>query len=167
MVEKPIDLLWSNLKKNLFIFDFFFKIFKILSQLTRTYQTLKGPRSTQRFITQASELFYAEMFYNKKIKHVPVNLEQDMTPLILAVWYMDDGSIKEFQSNTQNFKKQDVDCQIFKTKFDIDSWKRPDSDGYRIYVSGKSYEKLGALITPFLTEDMWYKWPSLRKKKDE
>ncbi len=139
---------------------------------TRVYQTQQGESSTLRFATQFTSVFspYGEMFYKEKTKRVPVCIEQILTPLGLAIWYMDDGSVKSSQSkgvflNTQSFSVQDIDrlCDVLKTKFHIDAWKRPDSGSYRIYVSGKSYERLGELITPYFTSDMWYKWPSPRK----
>jgi hypothetical protein len=116
---------------------------------------------------------YAKMFYQEKQKQVPLCIEELLSPLSIAIWYMDDGSIKSSQSkgvyfNTQSFSVEDIDrlCLCLKTKYQIDSWKRPDSGSYRIYVSGKSYEKLGSLITPYFTDDMWYKWPGPRKSRE-
>ena len=110
------------------------------------------------------------MFYQNKIKRVPINIEQLLTPLALSICYMDDGSIKYRQSkgvflNTQSFSPDDNDmlCDILQKKYQITAWKRPDSESFRIYISGKSYEKLGQLITPYFTEDMWHKWPKPRK----
>ena len=141
---------------------------------TRTYQTRQGFSSTLRFTTRTNTLFtpYGFMFYCGGVKQVPACIEEILTPLGLSIWYMDDGSVKSSQSkgvyfNTQSFSVSDIDrlCLVLKTKFQIDSWKRQDSGNYRIYVSGKSYERLGSLITPYFTDDMWYKWPCPRKSK--
>jgi recombination protein RecA len=142
---------------------------------TRTYKTLRGQSSTTRLVTRTSPVFtpFARLFYRDQGKKgVPENLEDLLTPLALAVWYMDDGSKKSSQSkgvffNTHGFSLHDNIklCEILKDKFQIDAWTRPDSGNHRIYVSGKSYQRLSALITPFFTDDMWYKWPLPRKKQ--
>ena len=158
-----------------FLYDHF-KPFITAPIYTRVYSTQQGQSSTLRFATQFSSVFspYGEMFYREKTKHVPLCIEHILTPLGLAIWYMDDGSVKSSQSkgvyfNTQSFSVSDIDrlCDVLKAKFDIDAWKRPDSGSYRIYVSGKSYERLGELITPYFTSDMWYKWPSPRKPRSK
>ena len=43
--------------------------------------------------------------------------------------------------------------------YDLQCWPSRDRHAHRIYVSGLIYERLGRLITPYFTEDMWYKWP--------
>ena len=110
------------------------------------------------------------MFYQNKTKRVPINIEELLTPLALSIWYMDDGSLKSHQSkgiflNTQSFSpyENDMLCSILQTKYQIQAWKRPDSSRFRIYISGKSYETFGSLITPYFTQDMWYKWPRAQK----
>lgn len=157
-----------------FLYDHFQDLIKT-PIYTRIYKTRQGESSTLRFTTRFESVFtpYGEMFYTEKKKRVPVCIEQILTPLGLAVWYMDDGSLKSSQSkgvylNTHSFSVSDIEmlCDVLKTKFNIDAWKRPDSGSYRIYVSGKSYERLGDLITPYFTEDMWYKWPSPRKLRE-
>jgi len=157
-----------------FLYDQF-KPFITTPVYKRVYQTQKGESSTLRFITQFSPVFspYGKMFYNEKIKRVPESIEEILTPQALAIWFMDDGSVKSSQSkgvylNTQSFSAKDIDklCQVLAQKFQITAWKRPDSGSYRIYVSGKSYEKLGELITPYFTDDMWYKWPSPRRSRN-
>ena len=156
-----------------FLYDHFQNLIKT-PIYTRVYQTHQCESSTLRFATQTSSVFtpYRDMFYTEKTKHVPLSIPHILTPLGLAVWYMDDGSIKSAQSkgvylNTHGFSVSDIEllCDVLKTKFHIDAWKRPDSGKWRIYVSGKSYERLGELITPFFTQDMWYKWPSPRKPR--
>lgn len=173
-----------------FLYDQF-KPFITTPIYKRVYQTQKGESSTLRFATQFTHVFspYGELFYNEKTKRVPECIEQILTPLGLAIWFMDDGSVKSSQSydkylylslgvylNTHSFCVQDIDrlCQVLEKKFQITAmtntcicqWKRPDSRSYRIYVSGKSYEKLGEFITPYFTDDMWYKWPSPRKSRE-
>lgn len=151
-----------------------FQNFITTAPYTRTYKTVKGESSTKRLVTVTSSVFkpFAELFYKDRVKHVPATLGDLLSPLGLAVWYMDDGSMKSAHSkgvylNTHSFSKQDniLLCDILLKKFQIHAWIRPDSGSFRIYVSGKSYERLNALITPYFTEDMLYKWPKPRKLK--
>ena len=52
-------------------------------------------RLTTRMCTQLRP--YYDLFYNSKGKRVfPANLKDLMTPFILAVWYMDDGSLNRY-----------------------------------------------------------------------
>src|SRR3989344_7144611 len=67
------------------------------------------------FLTYGHRLLgeFQEKFYRKRRKIVPNDLEKDITPLGLAVWFMDDGSIKSRRHrglflNTQNFIRSDV-----------------------------------------------------------
>ena len=151
-----------------------FQNFITTKPYTRTYETQQGASSTTRLVTVASPVFtpFARLFYKDRVKHVPPTLGQMVTPLGVAVWYMDDGSLKSSHSkgvffNTQGFSKEETDqlCDMLRDTFQLHAWKRPDSGRYRIYVSGKSYERLHALITPFFTDDMWYKWPPPRRSR--
>jgi hypothetical protein len=92
-----------------FLYDQF-KPFITTPIYTRVYPTQGGHSSTLRLATQFSSVFspYGEMFYREKTKHVPLCIEHILTPLGLAIWYMDDGSVKSSQSkgvyfNTQGF----------------------------------------------------------------
>jgi len=79
---------------------------------------------------------------------------------------MDDGSIKSKQSkgvvfNTQGFCYKDVCtlCEVLTAKFQLSCWPRKQKEGYQIYVSGHSYERLRDLIYPYLLPEMTYKFP--------
>jgi hypothetical protein len=85
---------------------------------------------------------------------------------------MDDGSIKSKQSkgvlfNTQGFIYKDITLlsEILNKKFDLITFLRKQKEGYQIYVSGHSYEKLRSIIYPYLIESMLYKFPTERKIK--
>ena len=74
-----------------------------------------------------SELrFFGLQFYKNKKKIVPKTLSKIITPISLAYWYSDDGSIKSKQSkgiifNTQGFSLSEVKflCSILKNKFGL------------------------------------------------
>jgi hypothetical protein len=116
--------------------------------------------------------FLGLQFYNNKKKIVPKILSKLMTPISLAYWYSDDGSIKSKQSkgvifNTQNFTFDEVKflCSILKNKFDLICWPRKQQQKYQIYVSGKSYSIIRELIYKYLIPEMRYKFPEQRMKE--
>jgi len=109
---------------------------------------------------------FKERFYKRKKKIIPDDLEKDITPLGLAIWFMDDGSIKSKRHkgiflNTQGFSENDVRKlqKVLKNKFGISSTTRKEKNGKQIYLGGKSGEKFIVLIRPYIISSMQYKIP--------
>ena len=109
---------------------------------------------------------FRERFYEGKKKIIPNDLEKDITPLGLAIWFMDDGSIKSRRHkglflNTQDFNKDDVRKlqRILKDKFGIPSLTRKDEKGEQIYLGGNSAEKFIQIVKPYIIPSMNYKIP--------
>jgi len=120
------------------------------------------------FLTYGHRLLreFQEKLYRKGKKIVPNDLEKNITPLGLAIWFMDDGSIKSRKHkglflNTQDFKKNDVRRlqKILKNKFGIPSSTRKNGKGEQIYLGGKSGEKFIGIIKPYIIPSMEYKIP--------
>ena len=125
-------------------------------------------RTNYGFSTYGHQILgkFQERFYERKKKIVPNDLEKDITPLGLAIWYMDDGSIKSRKHkglflNTQGFREDDVKRlqEVLKVKFGISSTTRKDKNGKQIYLGGRSGEKFIALIKPHIISSMKYKIP--------
>ena len=125
-------------------------------------------RKNYRFSTYGHEILggFRKRFYKGKKKIVPNDLEKDITFLGLAVWYMDDGSIKSARHkgiflNTQGFEESSVMKlqTVLKNKFGIVSTTRKDKGGKQIYLGGESGEKFIALIEPYIISSMKYKIP--------
>lgn len=138
---------------------------------TRYYQTHAGVKSTYRLCTRRHVDFtpFGQDFYPNGKKRIPPRAHVWLTPRVLAVWYMEDGGIKSRESkgvylHTQGFTVHDVEymCDIIHTVYDIRCWPCPDRSGYRIYISGAIYTRLGNLIVPYFTPDIRYKWPHPR-----
>ena len=109
---------------------------------------------------------FQKNFYVEKKKVVPENLLENIAPLSLAVWYMDDGSIKSNKHkgvflNTQGFNGKDVKTLqgILENKFGIASSIRKDETGEQIYLGGNSGEKFIKIIEPLIIPSMKYKIP--------
>ena len=90
---------------------------------------------------------------------------------------MDDGSIKSKQSkgvlfNTQSFTLNEVEllCTVLLSKFGIKASPRrtPSEErkgaGWQIYISGRCYETLSQLISPYLLPELAYKFSCPRRK---
>ena len=124
--------------------------------------------------------FYRKQFYNSQgVKIISRLIHRLLTPIALAYWYMDDGSIKSKQSkgvllNTHSFSKNEIDllCSILTDKFNLKCKPRQQKHEvnnqlkiyYQIYISGYSYDILRQLIFFQLLPEMHYKFPSARKK---
>jgi len=114
--------------------------------------------------------FYAQQFYKEGKKVVPPIIKKLLTPIGLAYWFMDDGSIKSHESkgvifNTQGFKNQDVDLlvEVLKSKWGLNAWKRKQKEGNQIYVSGYDLDKFLQLIGNLIHPIMRYKLPKARR----
>jgi DNA-binding transcriptional regulator WhiA len=108
--------------------------------------------------------FYAHQFYQDKKKVLPRQIGKWLTPLALAVWFMDDGSIKSKYHkalilNTQGFTLEEVRkmCKIFNEKFGIKAKPRKQKEGYQIYLLSETVEKFRHLISPHMISSMRYK----------
>ena len=96
-------------------------------------------------------------FYRGKRKIFPIGLK--LTPLSLAVWYMDDGcySDKICTISTDNFSVRSLRRIKRELKYlGLNAYIR--SNG-KIGISARSHEKFFTLIRPYIHESMKYKLP--------
>ena len=124
-------------------------------------------------VSSPSFRFYAQQFYEAKRKQVPKFINKLLTPLGLAVWYMDDGSIKSHETrgrilNTQGFSKPDVLrlIECLSKRFGILTAPRKQPEGWQIFIPAEMYEKLVQTIGHYVIPSMRYKlfFPSHHKK---
>lgn len=115
-------------------------------------------------LSHGSFRFYAQQFYVSGKKVVPKMIGKLLTPLAIAVWFMDDGSAKSKKHrakifNTQCFSKQEVLLliRILKDKFKINAKLREQKDGYQIYVLSESVDDFQKLIGKYVLDSMRYK----------
>ena len=104
------------------------------------------------------------MFYRDHRKEIPQNLE--LTPLSMAVWFMDDGSRKSSQCrglylNTQSFSSAEVAFlqMVIRRDVGVETTVRQQRDGLQIYVPASSTPGLTAFITREVLPSMRYKLP--------
>ena len=108
--------------------------------------------------------FYGQQFYRDGKKVIPKMIAKLFSPLALAVWFMDDGSIKSKKHktkliNTQSFSLQDLKRlqRALKDKFGIITTRKKERTGWRLYILSESIRKFEALINPYVIPSMRYK----------
>jgi hypothetical protein len=117
-----------------------------------------GTTSTNIGFTTLSHVEFERFrvkFYRDRRKVLPEELE--LTPLSMAVWFMDDGSRKSRQCrglylNTQSFTRAEVDflqC-VIRRDVGVETTVRQQRDGLQIYVPAPSASD----VTAFMTEDL-------------
>ena len=120
----------------------------------------KGKRIAYRFFTrqhpEITELY--QEFYQNREKITP-NLK--LNPLIIAVWFMDDGS-KSYRTcylNTQRFSLQSQKrlIKMLRGQCGIESSLNKDKEYYRIRIKQSSAERFKELIQNYIIPTMRYK----------
>lgn len=98
-------------------------------------------------------------FYKNKVKTIPKDLE--LNPLILAIWFMDDGSKSrkyDVYLNTQQFSMKEQRILLYSLrKMGLKARLNKDKKYYRIRFLKKSIPKLNQIIKPYIIESMKYK----------
>lgn len=115
-------------------------------------------------LSSGSLRFYGQQFYPKGKKVVPKIIGKLLTPLSVAVWFMDDGSLKSNVHrariiNTQGFEKKDINLlrQVLVNKFQVKSTLRKQKEGWQIYIPAVESTKFIQLVEPYIVPSMQYK----------
>lgn len=108
--------------------------------------------------------FYAQQFYVNGRRQVPRIIAKLITPLGLAVWFMDDGSLKSKDHralilNTHCFSSADLSLlqKVLLIRFDIEAQFRHQKDGTQLLLTEPSASRLAEIIQPYLLPEFWYK----------
>lgn len=100
-------------------------------------------------------------FYQSRRKVVPMDVADRLTPLALAVWFMDDGAADfagvTFQ--THNFSSEEVERLegVLKERFDLVTSIRSNRGRDIIYIKASSIDRLEEVIRPHLLRGFDYK----------
>jgi len=151
-------------------------LFHELKNLTLTPPQTKWQRIDQKLyrkywfntISYEGLRFYAQQFYQGKRKKIPKLIHRWLTPLVLAIWFMDDGSLKsKFHQariiNTQGFTQKDIKVLMttLKNKFNLETKLRRQSDGYQIMILAESAKRFAEIIRKFIHPSLSYKLKGL------
>jgi hypothetical protein len=123
-------------------------------------------------ISHSSFRFYAHQFYKNGVKGIPILIRKFLTPRVLAVWFMDDGSIKSKETkalilNTHSFSKGDLQVLIeaINSKFGILMRIRKQKDGNQLYIPSAEVDKFISIINPHVIDSMRYKFEKVKLTK--
>nr|YP_009711346.1 hypothetical protein [Russula griseocarnosa]QGI25004.1 hypothetical protein [Russula griseocarnosa] len=113
--------------------------------------------------TYSSFNWIYELWYDKKIKHVPKCIDKNLTSLALAIWIMNDGTKvnKSLKFCTNSFSYNDCLLLIktlnnnFNIKASIQSTGKKDQ--YLIYIWKESMTDLINIVSPNIIPEMKYK----------
>jgi hypothetical protein len=123
-----------------------------------------GGRIAYRFVTRSDPALtpYYRLFYADGRKRAP-KLELD--PLMLAVWFMDDGSRSRnaVYLNTQQFDEasQEVMLGLLWQQWGLKATLNRDKSYYRIRISVEATKRLATLVKPYLLPELRYKLPQV------
>lgn len=145
-----------------------FKSLVLAKPVIREYVALGLKRQNYRFSTLSSGMlrFYAQQFYRNGKKVIPRLINKMLTPLALAVWFMDDGSIKSSKHralviHSQSFSKEDLGkiIKVLESKYKVKSTlrKRNDGSGYVVYLLSETVNKFIDLVKDYILPSMRYK----------
>jgi len=106
--------------------------------------------------------YYRHIFYSARIKIVPLNIYELLTPIGLAFWIMDDGSRQGsgLHISVYGFYNEDVDRLMFtlQDKFGLKCSIHYNRDNKpRIYIFKESMPDIIHLVKPYFIEEMLYK----------
>jgi len=135
------------------------------------YRQLEGftnsPPATHKYcyyFRTISHPFFSELreiFYVGRCKIIPPQLEDWLTPLVLSVWIMDDGSRdgNQLRINTQSFSYEEHELLIcfLKAKLGITATINRDKDRFRLRVCAASMPRVRQIVAPYIISSMQYK----------
>jgi recombination protein RecA len=123
-----------------------------------------------QFATRTSSVLsqWHRRFYREGTKVVPENIAQMLTPLALAVWFMDDGAADfagvTFQ--THSFRREEVDTlqEALNDRFGLAVNRRRNKGAWILYVRANSLEQLRRIVSPHLLPEFEYKLLTRRSR---
>jgi hypothetical protein len=102
------------------------------------------------------------IFYENNLKKLPNNLDEYLTPLCLATWYMDNISNYFSKSGLSSFNLNEKDINyissILKDKYNLETIIRLEkNDKVSFYIKNTSNDRFSNLIKPYLFPSLQYK----------
>ncbi len=141
--------------------DFKYKSLMRLCESAPKERPTNENRTAYRFFTKQHEDItnLYKMFYKNNRKIIPNSLE--LNPIIVAIWYMDDGSKcrdRDIYLNTQQFSILDQKRLVtLLRKIGIKSRLNKDKKYYRIRILKESVGDFMKIIKPHIIPSMRYK----------
>ena len=134
-----------------------------ISQVRRVHSRTKRESFSCRFYTKILFTDLESIFYitvdEKRKKVVPKNLEQLLNPIVLAVWFMDDGGKSQSTpkgahinatsfSHEERVQIQGAFLRVF--KFKINVHRAGGKNQYNFYIPADSYWPFYEIVSPLI-----------------
>ena len=107
-------------------------------------------------------------FYNNQNKYLSVEALQTIDELGLAVWYMDDGYVGNYQSfiSTQSFSYLEhlIMHKWFKERWELNAKIRNKGHLHFLEFNSRDTDKLFSIIEPYIIKEMDYKLDKYKYK---
>ena len=107
-----------------------------------------------------------KIWYVNGKKILPLHIK--FTPLVISIWYMDDGSIKSrFHKtvllNTHSFSKISLKRlqKVLLDRYGVKTTLRKQREGIQIYIISETIDKFLNIIEPHILPSMRYKLPEV------
>lgn len=145
---------------------FKYEVFRGLISMSPHYfgQRLNGREyPCVQFVTRTSAMFdgWRQRFYRGRRKVVPVDIADDLSPLALAVWLMDDGAADHagLTFQTHSFTRAETDrlAAVLRRKYGLGTKVRANRGSWIIYVAGESIPRLREIALPHVLPELEYK----------
>lgn len=133
-------------------------------------QTRQGINGELRYIyrfrtyTHSSFNWIYDRFYPQKRKIIPKFLESYLSPMALAIWIMDDGSLYKnrgikFCTNSFTLKEVQYLANLLKIKYDLNTsiHKTGIVNQYNLYIPKSNLVNLIKIVQPYIHPTMYYK----------
>lgn len=149
--------------------EWLYQIFKdwVLTSPQEKYQVVNGVQYKKIWFSTISHgafRFYAQQFYRHKHKILPKLIHKWLSPMVLAIWFMDDGSTKSKQHralilNTQSFTVLELRrlIGVIKDRFNIEMTLRKQRNRHQLLVASQTVGKFVEIIKPYILPSMRYK----------
>ena len=142
--------------------------YRVFKDWVLTEPKLHVSTNSVRFATISHPIltYFHNMFYEGKKKVIPQNIGDFLSPLALAVWFMDDGNVRKtngkvygYYINTQSFLQHENEllAELLSRKFDIDATIHRNHGKPRLYVGAKSKVVFCEMVKPFILSSLQYK----------
>lgn len=163
--------------------DYVFWLYEMLHDLCKSEPREKRDTKQWYFSTRGLKEFtpLRNLFYREKRKVIPQNIERLLvSPLSLAVWFMDDGSLDfrpkdhySFMLHTDSFSEEDtlLLAEVLKKNFGIDvkvyALLSRETRYQKIYIGSKGRNRFLELVKPYILSCFKYKLPPIDPSETE
>jgi hypothetical protein len=127
-------------------------------------QKLLGKRyPCVQFATRTNPLLseWHTRFYQAGKKRVPARIHEWLTPLALAVWFMDDGAADHagltFQTHSFDLSEVEMLAEVLREKFDLVVNPRRNRGAWLVYLQAASLERFRQQTEPHILPELTYK----------